>query len=110
MQLLSACTHSLFLCVRVSRCARFGARDLELCFANKHRHCQELMKRSIVYFVQYQIGAPLLQYLFISKQKKFYTLSHPENDRDVTERARGNKLQDAFIYALILGLIHRLRA
>ena len=30
-----------------------------------------------------------------------YTLSHPENDRDVTERAQGYTLQDASFYASI---------
>ena len=33
--------------------------------------------------------------LFIILNKAIYTLSHPENDRDVTERAKGNTLQDA---------------
>ena len=57
-QLISLCTHSLFLSVREPGCAiSLAARHLELRFANKHATCQEMARRSI-YFVHYQIGGP----------------------------------------------------
>ena len=41
----------------------------------------------------------VIRYIFVSSiaNKYTYTLSHPENDRDFTERAQGYTLQEASI-------------
>ena len=44
-QLISLCTHSLFLSAREPGCAiSLAARHLELRFANKHATCQEIIR------------------------------------------------------------------
>ena len=60
----------------------------------------EALKNSIVYLQKYHVIPHIVDDQV--RSLPIYSLSHPENNRDVTKRAKGKTLQDAAFYKFSL--------